>query len=406
MRAYVVARGAPIAPFGEPAAQLEVGLRPWGEAQEDLLKAFGLEVVHVASLAMVPAGEPRVVTFDDVYFTRRVLKSLLGKWKKAGQPAAQVGLPSESIFVRQFSDLLTLKEAAGLTLYDLYALPAGAGIEDAGPLAVVFKEREVRIPIPAQVTGHEAWVHPITTSVCLHLEHWLHILQASRLAIQVAWVDEVVRRPWWGAWLVLKGLLPGRGRFMWRLMGRANRIGRDVDIHPTARVEGSIIGDGAKIGAQALVRGALIGPGAVLEDRCNVAYSVVGPKCFVSKYTLVYTSALMAEANVGMSMQMCLVGRRAALTPRATPIDVQPGGKVRVKHHGAFVPVDLPVLGSCYGHDTFVGADVYIGAGRAVPNGTRLGPVPERILRDIPDEVDPEGYYVVRDGALVPLERG
>jgi carbonic anhydrase/acetyltransferase-like protein (isoleucine patch superfamily) len=406
MKAYVVARGQPIAPFGEPAARLEIGLRPWGEAQADLLRSFGLEVVPVARLEDVPGDAPRVVTFDDVYFTRRVLKSLLALWKKAGQPASQVGLPSDSCFVRQFSDLLTLRAAEGLTLYDLYALPAGADLADARPLAVVFKEREVRVPIPAQVTGHEAWVHPITTSVCLHLEHWLHVLQASRLAIQVAWVDAVVARPWWGAWLVLKALWPGRGRLLWRLLGRANRIGRGVDIHPTARVEGCIIGDGAKIGAQALVRGALIGAGAVLEDRCNVAYSVVGPRSFVSKYTLIYTSALMAEANVGMSMQMCLVGRRAALTPRATPIDVQPGGKVRVKHKGAFVPVDLPVLGSCYGHDTFVGADVYIGAGRALPNGTRLGPAPERVLRDIPDEVDPEAVYVVRDGALVPLRRG
>ena len=405
MKAYVVARGEPIAPFGEPAAHLQVGLRPWGEAQADLLRAFGLEVVPVPSLAEVPTHEPRVVTFDDVYFTRRVLKSLLSKWRKAGQPASQVGLPEGSCYVSQFSDLQELERADGLALYDLYALPAGAGLPDARPLGVVFKEREVRIPIPAQVTGHEAWVHPITSSVCLHLQHWLHILQANRLAIQVAWVDEVVRRPWWGAWLILKALLPGRGRLLWRLLGRANRVGRGVDIHPTARVEGCLIGDGVKIGAQALVRGALIGAGAVLEDRCNVAYSVVGPGAFVSKYTLVYTSALMAGANVGMSMQMCLVGRRAALTPRATPIDVQPGGKVRVKHKGAFVPVDLPVLGSCYGHDTFVGADVYIGAGRALPNGTRVGPVPERILRDIPDEVDPDAVYVVRDGALVPLAR-
>lgn len=402
MKAYVVRRGRPIAPFEEPAASLPIAGRPWGEAQAELLARFGLEVVHVDGLGEVDPGEDRVVTFDDVYFTRRVLKSLLSSWKAEGRRAAQVGLPEGSLFVSQFSDLLDLPRAEGLALYDLYALPAGAGLEEARPLAVVFKEKRVEVPIPPQITGQSAWAHPVTTSVCLHLTHWLHVLQANRLAIQVRWVDEVVRRPWWGAWLLLKGALPGRGRFLWRLLGRSNWIGKGVDIHPTARVEGAIIGDGVKIGAQALVRASIIGPGAVLEDRCNVAYSVIGPETFVSKYTLVYTTATFEQANVGGSVQMCLFGRRASVTPRTTPIDVVPGGKVRVQHEGRLVPVDVPVLGSAFGHDCFVGADVYIGPGRALPNGLKISPSPSRVLTRLPPEVDPKVVYTVRDGALVP----
>ncbi len=66
------------------------------------------------------------------------------------------------------------------------------------------------------------------------------------------------------------------------------------------------------------------------------------------------------------------------------------------------MPVSIPVLGSCYGHDTFIGADLYIGPGRAIPNGTRIGPRPERVLTFIPDEVDPDKVYTIKDGALVP----
>lgn len=402
MKAYVVARGEPLAPFGEKAAALPVGGRPWCQAQTALLARFGLQVVPVAALSEVPDNEDRLVTFDDVYFTRRVLKSLLKLWNKGGRGAVQVGLPKDSVYVAQFSDLLDLPTRDGLCLYDLFVLPAQAQLSDAQPLAVAYREKIIQMPIPRQVTGQAHWSHPVTSSVCLHLEHWVHVLQANRLEVQVQWVDAVIQRPWWGAWLVLKGLWPGRGRLIWRLLARANRIGRNVDIHPTARVEGCLIGDNVTIGAQALVRASIIGDGAVLEDRCNVAYSVVGAGSFVSKYTLIYTSAIFEEANVGMSMQMCLVGRRAALTPRATPIDVVPGGRVRVQHRGRVVPVDLPVLGSCYGHDTFVGADLYIGPGRALPNGTRIGPRPERVLTSIPDQVDPDTVYTIKDGALVP----
>lgn len=402
MKAYVVARGAPLSPFKERARDLPIAGRNWGDAQAELLSGFGLEVVQVDSIGEVPDTEDRLLTFDDVYFTRRILKSLLKLWKKGAKPASQVGLPADSVYVAQFSDLLDLPTAQGLVLYDLYVLPAGTTIADAQPLAVAFREKKLAVAIPRQVTGHAEWVHPVTSSVCLHLEHWLHILQANRLAIQVRWVNEVVARPWWAAWLLLKGLVPGRGRLIWRFLARANKIGKNVDIHPTARVEGCIIGDNVKIGAQALVRASIIGDGAVLEDRCNVAYSVIGPRSFVSKYTLIYTSATFEEANVGMSMQMCLVGRRAALTPRATPIDVIPGARIRVKHKGKLVPVDIPVLGSCYGHDTFVGADLYIGPGRAIPNGTRIGPRPERVLTSIPDEIDEKAIYMIKDGALVP----
>ena len=125
MRAYVVARGAPLAPFGEPAAALPIGNVVWGEAQGELLRRAGLEVVRVASVDEIPAGEDRVVTFDDVFFTRRVLKSLLQRWRKAGRPPAQVGLPEDSTFVETFSDLQDSLRSEGLALYDLFALPAG-----------------------------------------------------------------------------------------------------------------------------------------------------------------------------------------------------------------------------------------------------------------------------------------
>lgn len=402
MKAYVVARGAPLAPFGEPAAALPIGNVVWGEAQRALLERFGLEVVSVDRVEDVPTGEDRVVTFDDVYFTRRVLKSLLSRWRRAGKPAAQVGLPEDSTFIETFSALQDGLRKDGLALFDLFALPAGQGLEDAAPLAVVYQERRLEVRIPGRIVGTDAWIHPITSSVCLHLRHWVHVLQANRLSIQVRWVDEMVRRPWVGAWFLLKGLWPGRGRYVWRLLSGANLVGRNVDIHPTARVEGCVLGDGVRVGAQALLRGCIVGAGTVVEDRANLVYSVVGENAFVSKYTLVYSSAILAEANVGMSMQMCLAGRRAALTPRATPVDVVPGGRVRVRHEGKLVPVDLPVLGSCYGHDTFVGADVYVGPGRALPNGTRVGPRPERILMSVPDEVDADVFHVVEGGALVP----
>jgi acetyltransferase-like isoleucine patch superfamily enzyme len=407
VRAYVLASSKAIAPFGDLARDLPIGgfdsLSRW---QADLFARFRIERIEVAEASQIPSdGAPKIVVRDDVLFTRRVLKSFLERWKNGGYRSVRLALPIRSTFIECFDALQDFERTEEHALFDLWGVSANGSFDPrAGePLPVLYEERVVDFPVPERITGLSSWRHPITTSVCLHVRHWLHVLQANRLAIQIRWVDTVVRRPFWTGWMLLRALLFERGRMLWRVLASANQIGRNVDIHPTACVEGSIVGDGAKIGAQALVRCSIIGEGATVEERANVAYSVIGARTYVSKYTLVYSSVTMEEANVGASMQMCLVGRRAATTPRTTPLDVIPGQTIKVKADGEIVDTGLRVLGPCIGHDAFVGADTYVAPGRMIPNGTRIGPRADRVLAQIPDEIDPAKRYTVVDGRLTEV---
>lgn len=409
MRAIVVDSGVRIEPFGDLVRDLPIGGVRLADRQEALFRRFGLEVTRVASAAEVPREGPRIVTFDNVFFSRRVLKSFLARFKESGLPAARLGLPAESTFARKFSALGAFERQGAQVVVDLWGLQEGADFQDhraAPPLEVIYKERVVELPVPPMITGAPRWVHPVTSSVAMNLRHWVHVLQASLLSVQIRWVDEVIAHPWWGLSLLARAAL-GRGHFRWRLAGVANRIGKGVDIHPTARVEGSFIGDGVSIGPQALVRGAIIGAGSVLEQRVDVSYAVLGEKCFVSKHSLVWSVVAFDRAELCMKgMQMCLVGTGAGLTARATPLDVSPGRAIKVKDGDRFVEVDLPVLGACFGHGSFIGADVYTGPGRQIPNGTKVLPDPERVLLRIPSDLDPERSYAVRGGTLVPIDGG
>ncbi len=403
MRAYVIARGVTVEPFGDDAADLPVGGVPLREWQRKQLERFGYEVVPVSSLDDVPTDQDRLVTYDNVFFTRRVVKSFVKRWRQGGSRASRVALPLKSTFVETVHDLQRFDRDEEHALYDLFALPGGSpnDLTSAAALPVIFKEKVLELPVPQTVTGMERWVHPVTSSVCLHMRHWLHFLQANLLSIQIRWIDEVVTRPLWALWVLARGLLPGWGRLAWRIGAKANRIGKNVDIHPTARVEGSFIGDNVSIGPMSLVRGSIIGAGTTLQERVNVTFSVVGEGSFVSKHSIVYACTGFDGAELCMKgMQLCLVGRRAALTARATPIDVTPGRRLRVKDEGKVCEVDVPILGSCYGHDTFIGADVFVGPGRAIPNGVRVVIQPERVLSRIPDDVTAGETYVVRNGRL------
>lgn len=404
MRAYVVASGITIAPWGDPVAEVPIGGVPLGARQAELLARFGLEVVRVDSVDRIPRDEPRLVTFDHVFFSRRVLKSALTLWHKGGRAASRVALPIGATYVQRFSALQDFERTPQHALFDLWLLPAGADASSSAPLPVIYKERVLSWPVPRRISGVESWTHPVTSSVIFHVRHWLHVLQASLLAIQIRWVDEVVGHPLWALSLLARAAI-GRGKWMWRLGGVANRFGRDVDVHPTARVEGSFLGDGVRVGPHALVRGAIVGAGSVIEQAADVSYSVLGARCFVSKHSLLWAIVAHDEAELCMKgMQMCLVGRGAALTARATPLDVMPGRAIRVRDGERFVEIDVPVLGACFGHGTFIGADVYTGPGREVPNGVRIAPDPARVLSKVPATLDPARVYAVRDGTLVPID--
>jgi len=405
MQAFIIETNTQILPFGEQVGDMPVGgtnLREW---QTNLLKKFGFSVSYVSSLEEVSLDGPRLITYDNVFFTRRGLKSFLKRWKSANRPAARFGLPEDSLFIEQFSDLQDSESIQGLRLFNLWLLDAKQTLKDATGLEVLFREKRIRMPTPPAITGMTAWEHPVTSSVCLHVRHWLHVLQMNLLSIQVSWVDQVVAHPIWAMGIFLKSICGRPKNLVDRLAKNGNRIGKNVKIHPSAIVEACLIGDNVVIGPQALVRGSIIGDGAHLQERVNIAFSVVGTKAFVSKHSVVHACASFEDADMCMrGMQLCLVGRKAALTTRANAMDVTPDHKIRVAFEGQYKEIRMPMLGSCFGHEVFIGADVYIAPGRAIPNGIRVVSDVSKILVKIPNALEPQKTYAIKNGGLVPLD--
>ncbi len=406
-RVYVIRSGIRISPFGDLAKDLPVGGVALSAWQDSVFGRVGLTRVDVDDWTAIPTDQPCLVTYDHVFFTRRVLRDFLRKWEKAGRAASRAALPKDALAVSGFRDLQDFDEDDFRALFDVFGVPAGQPILSreamtaaARPIEVVYRDIRIDVPMPKRMMGIEEWKHPITTSVIIHVRHWLPLLHANLLSIQVRWVDEVLTHPLWSAWVLFRSLIPRRGRLIWRVAARANRIGKNVDIHPTAHVEASFVGEGTTIGPGAIVRAAIIGKNVTIEPRVDLFASVIGDGGFVSKHSIVYGCAAMEQADVCMKgMQMCLVGRRAALTARATPVDLPPPGKRhRVRDGSELREVSLPLLGSCYGHDSFVGADVFVGAARVIPNGVRIAPRADRILTKIADDLEPGQTYVVIDG--------
>ncbi|HUU00563.1 MAG TPA: hypothetical protein VM425_03885 [Myxococcota bacterium] len=421
MKAYILPSGISIHPFGDPVAEAMIGNRRLCDAQDRVLRRAGLDVERIAGPEDIRENS-FLLTYDDVYFTRRVIDDFVRRGRQAGE-SIRCGLPADSLLVRRTRSLQDLETGEGdgekLVLYRLYMIHAQlppdsqAGLEEclsrARPVRARFREKIFAMPAPPHISGFSRYEHPVTSSVVMHVVHWVHVLWANQLAVQIEWVENVLDHK---AWSLGKALSSGlaallRGRiskagYLWTLMGRANRKGKNCFIHPTATVEGCLLGDNVKIGAYTLVRGCLVGDDVTIEDRANVYFSVVGPKCFISKNSTMVFCAGYPDSDLCVNgIQACLFGSRCALTSRVWVVDLRAAGQTRVMHQGSLQPIDNKLLGACFGHGCFAGLDVTIGQGREIPNGAVLIRPPGDILRRIPADLPPGVPAWSQDGKAV-----
>jgi acetyltransferase-like isoleucine patch superfamily enzyme len=425
MKAYILPSGVEIHPFGDPVGDAMIGNRRLRDAQERVLRRAGLDVERISGPEDIRESD-FLLTYDDVFFTRRVIDDFVRRGRQATE-SLRCGLPADSLLVkrtRSLQDLDTGEEGGQkLSLYRLYLIhglqPPGAedglaeSLSRARPVRARFKEKIFAMPAPPHISGFASYEHPLTSSVVMHIRHWVHVLWANQLSVQIEWVENVLDHKLWsmskalssGLSALLHGRLSKAG-YLWTLMGRANRKGKNCFIHPTATVEGCLLGDNVKIGAYALVRGCLLGDDVTIEDRANVYFSVVGSKCFISKNSTMVFCAGYPDSDLCVNgIQACLFGSRCAMTSRVWVVDLRAAGQTRVMHQGRLQPVDNKLLGACFGHACFAGLDVTIGQGREIPNGAVLIRPPGDILRRIPEDLPPGVPAWSRDGTAVTAEK-
>ncbi|MFH1808879.1 MAG: hypothetical protein ABIJ09_09040 [Pseudomonadota bacterium] len=402
MKVFLVAREHRIAPFDEPAREAVIGGQSLTAHHDEVCRRLRLEPQRVPDLAAIPdAARPCLVWHDDLFVTRRTLRGFLRQARRH-RGAARLALP-DSLLMQRYHLLQDLpRDDDGRWLFDLWYLPRGAvdpGLREAAAVSPPFKEIRHPVRAPRNIVGFEQYLHPVTTTVAMRIRHWVHILWANNLMPQVRLVEHITDHPLGTLWRLLTSF-GSRAR----LLERLTYTGRRCRIHPTARVEYSVLGDDVEVGPFALLRGALVGSGTVIEDRADIQFTSLSPGSFVSRNSVLIMCAGYPDADMCVNgMQFALAGRRAALTSFVRPLDLRVGAPVRVVDGDQVVPLPGHMLGPCFGHDVFVGPDVTIHPGRAIPSGCRILPPPGNGLSHVPTDWPPGQAGMVRDGHLIAI---
>lgn len=411
LRAYILDTGHRIYPFNDLVADLPVANERVADAQERVFGDMGFDVQRINDLSEIEADEC-VLTYDDVYFTYRVFRDFWKKVRKTGQ-SASLALP-RSLFTEWTLHGTDVEHEPGedgeIAAYRFHYLK-GPGPWDEEQLKTLprvvpkFKEKVIEGATPTRFIA-EQYRFAATSCVVFHLRNWYHLYRANLQAVVFLWDELITRHKLWSLGRFLAAL-PGalRSGLGWSLAGKFNKKGRGCNIHPSAVVEFSILGDKVSIGAGAIVRGCILGNGANISDGSHLQYSVLGERCFTSKTTVHNAVVTFDDSDACAPIQLALIGRECALTVRSYALDMNMFGTVKIFDGEQVVDTGTSYLGACFGHRVRVGFNVVIGPGRAIPNDTVLVSDDANVLRRFPDDVPSGVPLVVRNGVPVPIDK-
>jgi len=389
---HIEQSGRRIEPFLDPIGETFIQSRSLQQWQEEAIRDAGLRIVD-------KPNPPCLIIPDTLFITGDAIKQFLAG---AAGKNAQLVL-KHSVFAKTTTPVQPgVEECADGYLFKAVRFDAG---NDETPKQVVVdpEEKVLSLPTPEYYYGSDKIELSLPKKPIITLHHWIHILWINQYAGSI----EIRTLPKWK--LVVRGLwalLRARSFNKWKFLSKFNRIGKNCDIHPTAVIEGSTLGNGVKVGPYARILFSNVGDESLIMACAQLELCQLGERSLVSQRVYLRCCVLYPEAVAGQYlMQQCILGRQAITTNGAFSLDLNFEKPIRVKLDGQLLSSGQQLLGSAFGHRSKIGTGIWMAPGRSVPNDVFLLRDPETILSklEIPDGAS--GPLVVKGDHLEAMPK-
>jgi len=383
MKAYMVESSKKIEPFGDHPRDCLITNRKLGEIQKEVLQGLGLELKAMPSAVKVEDAEEHIVFDDSLFFTKELLQEFITEARRLKCCAVCAAKPG------QFTNLSMVATQnvqihADRVEYGLHYVPARELRGDQVPMVIDPDQFSMPFPMPEHVHGGREYRIPITDTVIIQIDHWAN-LWAANLGMLLAEVARLRKAPK----VRLLGLvIRARSRNRWKVLRQVNKVGRNCDIHPTAYIEGSTIGNNVMVGAGSVIRLSLVGDGTAIGSNVTMEFSVAGEQCAIDSGSGIFGTVLYPGAVTSAGViYVSLCGRNSFIAEGVSLSDFRFDGRcVTVIKDGNPVDTGNIGLGSCLGPGVYLGAGCVVAPGRAIPNGMRITPDETRVIRKcLPD---------------------
>jgi UDP-3-O-[3-hydroxymyristoyl] glucosamine N-acyltransferase len=253
--------------------------------------------------------------------------------------------------------------------YDLHYYPESNRRQEWEPAVIDIDFEDVGVPMPHQICSESRYSIPLTEKAIIQIDHWVN-LWAANIASLLQRESNWLKMPKIKAAVLA---LKARSLNKWKILSRLNTISSRCDIHPTAYIEGSIIGENATIGAGAVVRGSLIGDGVFMDNGVIVEQSVIGEGSTILDGRIMYSVLYPGVSASTHRIITSLIGRDVLIGADVTLTNFRFDGKnIMVMKNGERIDTGNKFVGSCLGHRAYLGAGCIVAPGRAIPSDTRI----------------------------------
>jgi acetyltransferase-like isoleucine patch superfamily enzyme len=400
MKAYIVNSRKTIEPFGESPGDCLIGNETLKVLQESVLRSLNIDFVFVEQAEIDDQAEHLIFT-DSLYFNEALFEEFITRSRELNKStvcAREHGVSTQRTVVAT-QDVHIFDDRVE---YDLHYVPSFKQRGEPVPVVIEGSRLKENLRMPDHMTDSPGYDIPLPEKVVIQVDHWINLWTGNMISL-LAPVAKVLLAP---KWKMLGPALRARSLNQWKVASKLNRIGKNCDIHPTAYVEGSVIGDNAIIGAGSVVRECNLAENVTIENNVTLNFGVIGGGSYIGDGSIVRYSVIYPNSYFGFSTFSCqTLGRNCFIGDGVTLTDFRLDGKnITVDKNGKIIDTDNRILGSCIGHESYIAAGSVISPGRAIPNGTRITPEAQRYIQKVPTQGEVPGYRLVNKTKLPPYQ--
>jgi NDP-sugar pyrophosphorylase family protein len=389
MKAYIIESTKKIEPFGDHPHDCLIANVKLGKIQENILQKLDIDLKTVSSPALINDTQEYLTIEDSLFFTRKFLKEFIerSRIRKCRTVCAVKYGPFTDHSVVATQNVTRYPDRVE---YGLCYMPPQKFRNESVYIIMKPEQFYERFPVPEHMVGGEKYDVPITDFAIIQIDHWANLWAAnmSTLLAKIAGLRNasILRK--------LCLVLRARSLNKWKILRKTNKIGKKCDIHPTAYIEGSTIGDNVTIGAGTVIRLSVVGEGTNIGSNVNMEGSVVGEGCAIDSGSGLLGTVLYPGAATSASIiYVSILGRNTFVAEGVSLADFRFDGKpVSVIKDGKLVNTNVRGLGSCLGHGVYLGAGCVVAPGRSIPNKLRITPDEKRIIRTFYSDGTSPGY--------------
>jgi len=377
MKAYILKTSKQIEPFNDHPGNCLISNTRLIEIQQSILKELAIDFKFLEKTDGLDDREEYIVFTDSLFFNRKLLETFIRESRKLRRRTS-CALKTGITTLRTVANIQDVIRQSDSVEYQLHYVPEGPSEHSPEPVVLDPDRFSESLPMPEHMFGLPEYRVPLPDKIAVQIDHWVNLWSANIASL----LSEVSKLKGASKFKLLGLAARALSINQWKILHKVNHIGKNCDIHPSAYIEGSIIGDNVRVGAETVIRESKIGNNCNIENGVVINFSVLGENCYIGdgaviRYSVMYPGAFTISSLISCS----ILGRDTFLGDGVTLTDFRFDGQpIKVMKNKTAINTDNTFIGSCLGHRVYLGAGTIVSSGRSVPNGLRIIPENSRVI--------------------------